>query len=231
MERMTCGFGEVKLAESSSNEMTFSGYGAVFGNLDSNGDVILQGAFAETLAQARKTGHWPAMLMQHGALGLTAEDLTPIGVWTALDEDSKGLKVEGKLAPTPRGMEVYELLRMEPRPALDGLSIGYNAKDFVRGATPKDPRRTISRIHLVEISPVTFPGNGKARVRDVKNIEGLQSLADIEDYLRESCDFSKSAATALIARIRQDVKRSESDEALQAELLTLLDRRGRAVTV
>ena len=40
--------------------------------------------------------------MQHGGYGMTAEDMTPIGVWTDLSEDGNGLRVAGKLADTPR---------------------------------------------------------------------------------------------------------------------------------
>jgi hypothetical protein len=34
-------------------------------------------------------------------------DNTPVGLWTDMHEDTKGLVVEGKLAPTPRGQELY----------------------------------------------------------------------------------------------------------------------------
>jgi phage head maturation protease len=47
-----------------------------------------------------------------------------------MHEDSKGLVVEGKLAPTPRGQELYALMKMQPRPAINGLSIGYVAKEW-----------------------------------------------------------------------------------------------------
>lgn len=46
--------------------MTFAGYGAYFNNVDAYGDVIVPGAFAETLKKARESGNWPAMLLQHG---------------------------------------------------------------------------------------------------------------------------------------------------------------------
>ncbi len=39
-----CGFGELKFAEEETEEMTFSGYGAVFDNMDAYGDVIAKGA-------------------------------------------------------------------------------------------------------------------------------------------------------------------------------------------
>ena len=96
--------------------MTFDGYGAVFGNVDSYGDVIQPGAFAESLAQSAKSGVWPAMLLQHGGWGMGAEDMTPIGIWTSLSEDGVGLKVSGKLADTARGREAYALLKMQPGP-------------------------------------------------------------------------------------------------------------------
>ena len=68
IERASFGLREVKLAPPETEGMTFEGYGAVFGNVDSYGDVIQPGAFADTLAAAHKSGTWPAMLLQHGAL-------------------------------------------------------------------------------------------------------------------------------------------------------------------
>lgn len=204
MERLICPFTEVdvKLAPDGTAIMEFSGYGAVFGNLDAYGDVIAPGAFAETLSEARKSGIWPAMLSQHGALGLTTEDLTPVGVWTELAEDGKGLKVHGVLAETQRGRDLHTLMKMKPRPAINGLSIGYIAKDWTPRTKPEEPRRTLKRVKLIEISPVTFPANAKARVQAVKAIEDLQSLADVETYLRESGGFSRSEAVAIVSRCK-----------------------------
>jgi len=47
IERTSFGLRELKLAPAESNDMTFEGYGAVFGNVDSYGDVIQPGALAE----------------------------------------------------------------------------------------------------------------------------------------------------------------------------------------
>lgn len=194
---MLCNLVELKFAAGDgADELSFDGYGAVFGNVDSYGDIIEPGAFSAFLSDVQSgKQNWPAMLLQHGGYGMTAEDMTPIGVWTSLAEDGKGLKVSGKLADTPRGREVYALMKMTPRPAIDGLSIGYIAKEWEPRSKPDDPRRRLKRIDVVEISPVTFPANGKARVDQVKS--GL-SIRDAEKALRDA-GFSRNEAKAIVA--------------------------------
>jgi HK97 family phage prohead protease len=195
IDRLACVFTEIKLA-SDTETMTFAGYGAVFGNVDAYGDVIQPGAFADTLATARKSGIWPSMLSQHGGWGMTAEDMTPVGVWTELSEDGKGLKVEGKLADTPRGRELHALMKMQPRPAIDGLSIGYIAKEWTARTKPDEPRRSLKKVELIEISPVTFPANSKARVRSVKGL-GMTER-DFERLLMQDAGFSRSEARVIL---------------------------------
>jgi len=234
MERLSCTLGELKFASDDAEAMSFEGYGAVFGNVDSYGDVIEPGAFAQYLAAVKGGGQqWPAMLLQHGGYGMTAEDMTPIGVWTDLAEDGKGLRVAGKLADTPRGREVYALMKMDPRPAINGLSIGYIAKEWEMRSKPEDPRRKLKRIDLLEISPVTFPANGKARVSAVKSIEDVASVRDAEEFL-SALGLSKTQAVALIARIKgagsgdpMGSKGGPGDPA--AELLASLRKRSTAL--
>jgi HK97 family phage prohead protease len=195
VHRMIIPFTELKLA-SGGDVMSFSGYGAYFGNVDAYGDTIQKGAFERTLHQAKSSGRWPAMLSQHGAWGLTSQDLTPVGVWTALDEDSVGLKSGGTLAPTPRGSEIYTLMKMEPRPAIDGLSIGYVPIKWRQRSKPEEPRRTLEEVKLIEISPVTFPANDLARVGDVKGAGWTER--DYERWLMQDAGLSRSDARHVI---------------------------------
>ena len=158
-----------------SDDGLFSGYGSVFGVLDSYKEVVAPGAFAESLQ-----GRMPALLWQHRAG-------EPIGVYTAVREDAVGLYVEGKLAlKTARGAEAYELLKMR---ALSGLSIGFvtreDSYDKIAGV------RTLKKVDLWEVSRVTFPANDAARIAAVKSIDALNSLADAEAYLRDAGGLSR----------------------------------------
>lgn len=166
-------------------EMRFKGYGAVFGNIDSYGDVIEEGAFSKTLKEARKSGTYPAMLLQHGGWGMSAQDLMPVGVWDTLEEDQKGLASEGVLAPIQRGVEAYTLMKMKPRPAITGLSIGYIPRKFTMGTKPDEPRRKLHEVELVEISLVTFPANGKARISSVKSASDF-SEREFEQLMQDA---------------------------------------------
>lgn len=189
---------ELKFA-ASGDDMIFSGYGSVFGVMDAYRDVIAKGAFRETLKQAKASGIYPAMLAQHGGMfGGDADN--PIGIWTDLREDDVGLYVEGKLAPTVRGQEIYALLKMQPRPAIDGLSIGYVAKDWSNGTKPDEPRRTLKVVDLWEVSLVTFPANPESRIGQVKAAERFKTIRDFETFLRDEGGLSHAAAKAIASR-------------------------------
>lgn len=161
---------------------TFSGYGAMFGNVDSYGDVIQQGAFKNSLKEWGGRGKFPPMLLQHGGMGVMADDMLPVGEWTEMSENSDGLMVEGRLFAmnTERGQYIYEGLKAG---VLDGLSIGYQTVGVEYGDGKKSPERTLTEIKLWEVSIVTFPANPKARVTGVKNWTP-EELRDLETALR-----------------------------------------------
>ncbi|MFR0875554.1 MAG: HK97 family phage prohead protease [Bilophila wadsworthia] len=100
-----CGLVELKAApDAGADSMTFSGYGAVFGNMDAYGDVIANGAFTKTIADFKTSGVWPAMLRSR-RLDMSAESLTPIGVWTECGRTNTGCTSRAT-ADTPRGREM-----------------------------------------------------------------------------------------------------------------------------
>lgn len=196
LDRIECGLIELKFEGVEADEMVFEGYGAVFGNVDSQGDVIAKGAFKNAIREAKASGIWPAMLQQHGGWQMSADDMMPIGVWLDMAEDDVGLKVKGKCAPTVRGREMFTLMKMQPRPAINGLSIGYRPVKWQMQTKPEQPRRTLQEVKLIEISPVTFPSNPKARIQAAKNMTGIR-LA--EQALRDA-GFSSNEAKAIVAK-------------------------------
>ncbi len=187
MEHLISEILEIKFASAGTRDGTFSGYGAVFGNVDSHGDVIEKGAFAKSLREWETRGKLPKMLLQHGGLFGPVDDMLPIGKWTSMEENSKGLKVEGELFAlnTDRGALIYEGLKSGE---LDGLSIGYRARKYTMGTKPHEPIRTLHDIDLREVSIVTFGSNEKALVGQVKSadIDALTTLSDCEAFLREA---------------------------------------------
>jgi len=154
-----------------------SGYGAIFGNKDSYNDVIIKGAFAQTLGKRKIK-----MLYQHS-------DKMLLGIWDIAREDDKGLYVEGTLAKTALGDEVYELANMG---ALDSMSIGYSVDEC---EYDKDGVRVLRSIDLWEVSLVTFPANEKAVVTGVKSAP--KTIREFEDFLREAGKYSREDATTI----------------------------------
>jgi HK97 family phage prohead protease len=181
----------------------FSGYGAVFGNKDRDGDVITPGAFAASL-KARK----PILLWQH-------DTKSPIGAFDEVREDGRGLYVKGRLSMEGKGAEAYSLLKLG---ALNGLSIGFvtreACRDSVKGA------RVITKADLMEVSLVTFPANELARVESVKTADhgGIDNARSFERLLREN-GFSRSRAKAITAK---GFKASDISAGESAEIASLI---------
>ncbi|MBM3096612.1 HK97 family phage prohead protease [Gluconobacter cerinus] len=156
---------EVKFA-SSGEPGTFEGYGSVFGNVDSHGDVVMPGAFSQTLAERKAQGRTIAMHVMHGLFG---GDGLPAGVWTDASEDSKGLHLKGKLSgmDTDYGKRLHGLVKDG---ALGGLSIGFSVPQggAVKAAQGSGASRQINRVNLHEVSLVDDPSNAASRVTDMK---------------------------------------------------------------
>lgn len=199
---------------------TFSGYASVFGEVDSYGEVVKKGAFKASLKAWAKKDQLPRMLWMHRAD-------TPIGIYTLMREDDRGLYVEGKLAlDTQAGAEAYALLKLG---ALDGLSIGYIATQWTENT--KTEIITLEVIDLWEVSLVTFPANDQARISGVKTAifdDGrLPSLKEYEAFLREA-GVSKSMATALASKGLAAILRQREAEKVEAvkldDILSIIRR-------
>ena len=76
--------------------MVIEGYASLFGRVDRGGDMVMPGAFARCLAQ--RGARSIRMLFQH-------DPGEPIGVWTDIAEDERGLRVRGRLAKGVRRAE------------------------------------------------------------------------------------------------------------------------------
>ena len=167
-------------------EGVFEGYASVFQREDLGKDIVLPGAFGESL-KARPPSS-VRMLYQH-------DPLEPIGVWQDIREDGQGLLVRGKLSlSVPRARDIHSLMRDG---AIDGLSIGFTPLGGKRDR--KTGIRRLEKIDLWEISVVTFPMLPEARVHDVKAAR-LMSEREFERWLMREAGLSRSASRVVIAR-------------------------------
>jgi uncharacterized protein len=189
----TLNFNDVEL-KLDGDSWKFSGYASKFGGVDSYGDTILKGAFAETIAKTM-----PKMFYQH-------DWDVPVGKWLTAKEDDIGLFVEGELTKGhSRAADVYASMK---HGTLDGLSIGGYLKkgDYDESESGRKINKWSS---LVEVSAVVFPADGAARIQTVKSgelheaINEIDTIREFERFLRDAGGLSKSAAVALTARAKQ----------------------------
>lgn len=207
----------------------FSGYGSVFDVIDAYREVVAPGAFTNTLAKWAKKDRFPPMLYQH-------RSAEPIGAFTEMREDEKGLFVKGQLLvdDIQRSREVYALLKAK---ALSGMSIGFSIMPDGEEYDSRAGIYKLTEIDLWEVSIVTFPANDAANVEEVKERNRshsafvdriractargeLPSVRDFEDAMREVFAFSKQDATAIaslsIGKLRRE---AASKDATPAEFL------------
>ena len=174
------------------------GYGSVFGNKDSDNDVIEKGAYRRTI---KNNGSRVKYLYQH--------DITkPIGKMKELYEDDKGLVFVAEVPKTTFGNEVLELMKYG---VIDENSVGIMPvkKDY-----DEDGVRVIKEAKLYEISAVTIAANDDAKILEVKgeydNIDYLTKRFDnlikvirkgsVSDDLGYLIEYELEVIKSLIAR-------------------------------
>lgn len=143
---------------------SFEGYASVFGNTDTDGEVVDKGAFKRTLDHSK--GVVP-ILWQH-------QSDQPIGWNATAEEDNYGLAVSGKLDIERNDVarKAYGFLKMGiEMGGKPGLSIGFVVPRD--GAYVKDGVRHFKQVVWKEYSVVTFPANPEATVVSAKAEEIL----------------------------------------------------------
>lgn len=200
----------LKLAKIEKSETGFAGYASVFGNLDSDGDVIEAGAFDSFI----ESGVQPKMFFNHDSWEV------PIGKWTDLQADEYGLYGTAEFVPGyQKADDVKAALKAG---ALDALSVGFRVKSGDYEET--DTGRNYKNISdLLEISVVNWGANPAARVNldSIKSkVEALDSWRELERFLRDSGGYSKSAANMLIATCK---RLSQGEPEPNSELIKSID--------
>ena len=202
---------EVKSVDSDGS---FSGYGSIFGNKDSYGDIVVKGAFDKSLQRWKEKQKFPALLWQHKAD-------EPIGVYTEMKEDDRGLYVEGKLLKDddPLAKRAYGHLKAG---SLSGMSIGYMSVD--EEYDKKTDSLMLKEVDLWEVSLVTFPANEAAQVESVKRtlMRGdLPREKNIEAILRDA-GFSRKQAKAFMSCGVKGLGLRDVDNSLELEAIKKL---------
>ena len=205
---------QIDVKFSSDKEGIFSGYASVFGGVDAYGDTIMAGAYDTTLKNRKRP-----VQMRWNHYG------DVIGKWLTITEDEKGLFVEGSLTPNHSlAQDVYASLK---HGSIGGLSIGYRV---IKGVDNTTGGMDLHEIDLIEISVVESPADLAAQIDAVKsNIKTANSLKEVEAILRDAGNFTRSDATALVARVKaialgeQEEKTSDT-EALKAAIVANINK-------
>lgn len=145
------------------SEGQFVAYASVFGNVDSTGDVMVRGAFANTLAQWAKSGNPIPLLFAHE---MSDPDYN-IGYVISAEEDAIGLKVTCQLdLENPKAKQVYRLIKGR---RVDQMSFAYDVISKVETYYEGDVEVSeILEVKLYEVSVVTVGANQETEILAVK---------------------------------------------------------------
>lgn len=151
---------------------------------DSYGDIVLKGAFTETLAKRAATGHPFPLCFNH--------DLDQIiGAIESIEEDDTGLKVRGSFLNTPLAQEKRELVKAG---IVWQFSFAYSVLESENPTAEEKQQgiyQKLTKLDLYEVSLVPVPANQTAVVTEIKGGEtetksGRRNSAKDEKLIRDA---------------------------------------------
>jgi len=205
-----------KSVSTQDDSFRWGGYVAGYGNIDSYGDVINNGAFAKTIGKTV-----PAMF----------EHSTIVGKMKAIREDEYGLFVEGRMLPgaaqNPKVGDVSAMLRwmMSSDDMFDAveykMSVGVRVIKSSNGEKDGQKVRFLEELELIEGSIVMFAANENAVITNFKS-DSFLSVSDIEKMstreleaaFKNGVKMSDNLAKSVISKLK-----SQKDSAIDWSLV------------
>lgn len=157
-------------------EGQFTAYASVFGNIDSYGDIVVKGAFANDLKRWEKSGNPIPLLFGHNM----ADPDFNIGHVVSAEEDEVGLKVVAQLdLENPKAKQVYRMLKGR---RIDQMSFAYDVLDGENTKADGQDVYEIRDLKLYEVSVVTVGANSETEVLAVKQVPAVTDriLAEVK---------------------------------------------------
>ena len=180
---------EVKAVREDSN-LFIEGYASVFGVVDSYNDVVVKGAFTNTLINDAKRVKF---CWQHNM-----DDV--IGKIIEMREDDRGLWFRAKISNTSKGKDVAILVEDD---ALDEVSFAYRTKRFVWNE--ETGVRKLLEVELIEISLVTRAANPQAVITGTEKKSEEEKLAEaVETIFSKVENLSDDDLVRLKVKIDND---------------------------
>ena len=143
------------------------GYGSYFGNIDSDNDIIMQGAYTKTLLENKSRVRY---VNQHRID-------QPLGKFNELYEDQKGLAFVAEIPMTRMGEDILLLMK---NGVITENSVGIMP---IQKNYRQDGVRELKEVKLYEISCVTLAANPMAVITDAKGEIDQELLAKRFDVL------------------------------------------------
>lgn len=162
-----------------------TGYFADFKSLDSDGDIIMPGAFTDSIAAAGPAAAKPRIkhLMNH--------DISmPLGVLNVLKEDNKGLYYESQTGTHSLGVD---FIKMAESGLITEHSIGYRTIKFNQvtpwqDAKEGDVQRELTKLKLYEGSSLTAWGaNPNTPLTGMKAEIEINKLLNKQEAIEKFC--------------------------------------------
>jgi len=142
----------------------FTGYASVFGNKDSYGDVVVKGAFAETLQKYDAGGAGVPVYWQHRM----DDPMMNIGITLEAREDDHGLFVKVQLdLDNPNGAQTHKLIK-EGR--VKQMSFAFTVVERKWVDTEEDFYQELTQLDLHEVSVVPVGANQETELLAVKSM-------------------------------------------------------------
>ena len=188
---------EIKKTEEDELYYKIEGYASTFGNIDLGDDIVISGAFKNTL---KNTPHVP-VLWQH--------DLKePVGRSTEMYEDIKGLFIKARLPKNDSFVRDRVIPQMQIG-NIQEMSIGFRIKESDYDADKGV--RLIKEVELFEFSLVTKAMNPQAVVTSFKSFNEIKTIKDIEILFREK-GFSRNESKTVISKIKEFADQRDAEE-------------------
>jgi HK97 family phage prohead protease len=208
--------------DSDTKQGVITGYFAMFGNKDLDGDIIERGAFSKTVQERGPKGkQLIKYLLDHDKSKVVAKI-------TDLYEDEKGLRYEAKIGSHNAGQDFQKMIESE---LINQHSFGFSIPKDKQYFDQSRKANIIKEVLMYEGSAIQFLGaNPETNMIDLKSDkDAMEYLEKLEKFIRtsdatdETLQLIEEKLKSLSSLLKPEVSTLEKQKADEDKIKSLID--------